>query len=90
MGSQSPSNANQIIANKSILEEKIKDLEEDNANLQENIRLMENQLAHHQTVIDLLKKHIEERSARGVSIQGEVESRKASNLIQAERKEDKN
>ncbi|WOG92420.1 hypothetical protein DCAR_0311686 [Daucus carota subsp. sativus] len=90
MGSQSPSKTNQIIADKSALEEKIKGLEEDNVNLKKNIRLMEKQLAHHQTVIDLLKKHIEERSAREAFIPDEVESRKVSKLIQAERKKDKN
>ena len=90
MGSQSPSKTIRIIADKSVLEERIKCLEEDTSNLQVNIRLMENQLAHHQTVIDLLKKHIVERSAREASIRVEAESRKASELIQADRKEDNN
>ena len=43
------------------MEERIKRLEEENAKLQQKIKLMEIHQSNDEAVIDLLKKHIEER-----------------------------
>ncbi|WOH11387.1 hypothetical protein DCAR_0830871 [Daucus carota subsp. sativus] len=62
MGSQIEARINQITEENQLIEENIRNLEE-NAKLQHKIKLMEIQQNHDEGVIDVLKKHIEERRA---------------------------
>ena len=63
MGSQIEARINQITEENQLIEENIRNLEEENAKLQHKIKLMEIQQNHDEGVIDVLKKHIEERRA---------------------------
>ncbi|WOG95146.1 hypothetical protein DCAR_0414449 [Daucus carota subsp. sativus] len=61
MDSQAQISINQITAENKFMEERIKRLEEENAKLQHKIKLMDIHQSNDEAVIDLLKKHIEER-----------------------------
>ncbi|WOH08603.1 hypothetical protein DCAR_0728047 [Daucus carota subsp. sativus] len=63
MKSQIEVRINQITEENKLMEETIKILEEENAKLQHRIKLMEIQQNHDESVIDVLKKHNEERRA---------------------------
>ena len=54
---------NEITKENHLIEEAIKTLEEENAKLEHKLKLMEIHQKHDEAVIDVLKKHIEERRA---------------------------